>query len=399
MKMTKYFIAIPSLLLSLSLCCDKKADGDGHEGHDHGTAAAKSHEGHKDHDGNESLDGHEGHDHGQTDDSPLKDIQGARAQVVGAPKELSIWVSAEVVADELSQFVLSSPVNGILGGLLVPPGRQVAAGTALAEVKSPELARLYADWLAAKAKLAKATASLAREERLDAKKATSQRDLEEAISEASIAKAEEESARLALESLGIKAEQGGSTWVLRAPKAGVVTDYKVVSGQGISAGQELGNFLASGSVIARMELAQPTIGDWKPGTSFSVRHSDGRKWKGELEGVVPALSSDTMRQTYRLRLSGASLPMPGAPIEVEIPYPSAITVPQAALQTMEGRWGVFALHGEIHFHPVVRGPEVKGEVVILKGVKQGDTIVVEGAYLVKAHLQKLANPDEGGHVH
>jgi cobalt-zinc-cadmium efflux system membrane fusion protein len=260
---------------------------------------------------------------------------------------------------------------------------------------------MHAEWLSAKAKLLRAETSLAREERLDAKKATSQRDLEEAVSEASIAKAEEESARLALESLGIAAELGGAKWTLKAPRAGAVVDYKAISGQGVSAGQELGFFLADGPVIVRMELDQASTGGWKPGQAFQVKRSSGGQWEGMLEGIVPAISSDTLRQTYRVRLSGNSLPLPGTPVEIQVPFPPSITLPQSALQQINGQWGVFITHhGYAEFIPVVRGRDIKGDVMILGGIKPGQTVVADGAYLIKAYQQRLANPDEEhGHVH
>ena len=334
---------------------------------------------------------------------PLKEVPGIRTQVVAEPKNLSIWVPAEVIADETSQFMLSSPVSGILGPLLVPPGRSVSAGTVLAEVRSPELARMHADWLTASARLKKADADLAREERLDAKNATSQKELEKAREGAAIARAEEESARRTLESIDLAPEQGrgGAAWRLRAPKSGAVVEYKAISGQGVSAGQELGFFVAAGQSIARMELVAENVASLKLGQFFAVRQSGGGAWQGKLEGIAPALSSDTMRRSHRLRIIGNAQPLPGASVEVEVPFPPSIVLPQAALQQVEGRWGVYKTHhGHAEFCPVARGQGIGGEVMILGGIKPGESVVVEGAYLLKAYQQKLANPDdEGGHVH
>jgi cobalt-zinc-cadmium efflux system membrane fusion protein len=101
---------------------------------------------------------------------------------------------------------------------------------------------------------------------------------------------------------------------------------------------------------------------------------------------------------------GDSLPLPGTPVEVEIPFPASITLPQAALQQVEGRWGVFvvvcdeACHAM--FRQVARGQDIKGAVVILDNIAPGERVVADGAYLLKAYQQKLAGPgDEGGHAH
>jgi len=48
------------------------------------------------------------------------------------------------------------------------------------------------------------------------------------------------------------------------------------------------------------------------------------------------------------------------------------------------------------FRPVKRGMDVKDEVLVVEGVKPGETVVAEGAYLLKAFQQKRAQPEEGG---
>lgn len=114
-----------------------------------------------------------------------------------------------------------------------------------------------------------------------------------------------------------------------------------------------------------------------------------------------ALSPETRRLTYRLRLSGGPLPMAGAPLEVHVPLARGVSLPQSALQQMEGVWGVFIQEGgQGVFRPVKRGVELGTEVLVLEGVRPGETVVAEGAYLLKALQQKRAEPEqEDGHGH
>ena len=94
---------------------------------------------------------------------------------------------------------------------------------------------------------------------------------------------------------------------------------------------------------------------------------------------------------------GGSLPIPGTSLEVKVPLERAVYLPQAALQQVDGHWGVFvAGQGEAVFRPVRRGLDVKDEVLVLEGLKPGETVVAEGAYLLKAFRQKRAQPEEGG---
>jgi cobalt-zinc-cadmium efflux system membrane fusion protein len=332
---------------------------------------------------------------------PLEGIRGLCLMQVPEPRLEGRWLPGEAAGDEAAQALLSSPVKGIISHLVAIPGQHRAAGATLALVQSPELAHLKAGWIAAKAKLERTQADLAREERLFQAGAGARRDLEAVLSEAATAKAEEEAARLGLEAVGLKPGEAGASYALKAPNNGVVVAWKVQRGQGVEAGQELGNFQAAQAAVVRLELTQPGPIGWKAGTPCEVRQASGRTWKARLEGTPSTLTTDTRRLNYRLRLIGGALPMPGTPVEVQVPLGKGIYLPQAALQQMEGRWGVFAVEKhEAVFRPVQRGMELKDEVLVLEGLKPGETVVAEGAYLLKAYQQKRTRPEGGdGHGH
>ena len=97
------------------------------------------------------------------------------------------------------------------------------------------------------------------------------------------------------------------------------------------------------------------------------------------------LTTDTRRLSYRLRFLGGPLPIPGTPLEVHVPLATTVVLPQSALQVVEGTWGVFVKKGEeAEFRPVRRGAELGTDVMVLDGVKPGETVVGEGAYLLKS---------------
>jgi cobalt-zinc-cadmium efflux system membrane fusion protein len=327
---------------------------------------------------------------------PLKDVRGLRFMEVPEPKAEGAWYPAEAIGDESAQALLTSPVKGIVSNILVPPGRHVGAGTPLLVIQSPELARLKADWLSAKAKREQAEAEMAREQRLFEAQAGSRRELELARSEAATAKADEEAARLALEARGVVPENAGATFTVKAPKGGsVVTAYKVQLGQGVEAAQELGSFQAASAALARLELPLPAPDPWRPGALTEVRKGDGQHWKARLEGTPATLTSDTRRLSYRLRLLGGSLPFPGTPLEVHVPLAKTVVLPQSALQQIEGTWGVFVKEDEhAEFRPVRRGAELGGDVMVLSGLKPGETVVGDGAYLLKSLVIKRKSGGE-----
>lgn len=98
----------------------------------------------------------------------------------------------------------------------------------------------------------------------------------------------------------------------------------------------------------------------------------------------------THRMTYRLRLSGAPLPLPGTPLEVQVPVGQGMLLPSAALQQIEGVWGVFIKEGDLaRFRPVKRGADVGRETLVLGGLAAGTSVFTDGAYLLKSKLMRL----------
>lgn len=375
----KLLMTIPlALLLALGTACSRKAPQEA-EHHDHE------------------------HEHGEEAGSslPIQAMRGLTFLKVPEPRTEARWVPGEALGDEAAQAVLSSPVKGIVSQLAAIPGQPRGAGAVLALIQSPELARLKADWITAKSKLDRAQSELAREGRLFAAGAGARRDLEAVRSEAQTAQAEEEAARLGLEAVGLTPGEAGARFQVKAPAAGSLVGWKVQKGQGVEAGQELGAFQAAQASIVKVEVPQPGPAHWNPGAETEVRQANGRTWKARLEGTPVALTADTGRLGFRLRLVGGPLPIPGTPVEVKLPLETGIFVPQSALQQVEGRWGVFVVEGsQAAFRPVKRGTEIRDEVRVLEGLRPGEMLVGEGAYLLKALHQKRTAPEgEDGHGH
>jgi cobalt-zinc-cadmium efflux system membrane fusion protein len=73
-----------------------------------------------------------------------------------------------------------------------------------------------------------------------------------------------------------------------------------------------------------------------------------------------------------------------------------IAVPVAALQRLDDKWSVFVPrgHGLFEVRPVGRGRDLGGEVEIVSGLQAGETVVVEGAFLLKAEAEKARGQGE-----
>ena len=326
---------------------------------------------------------------------PLDGLRGIHWIVAPEPRAVGAWFPGEAIGDESAQNVLSSPVGGRIASAPEPPGRPVARGAVLLTIESPELAELIARSIVAKVELERADAALAREEKLAAAGATSQREVEDARRDASVARAASEVARLGLEARGLKDADRSGRFSLRAPASGSVVRWNVRNGQGVEAAQELGSFQLASARLVHLELSLPGP-QWRLGDQTEVRSSDGRHWKARVKGVPSVLSEDTRRLSFRLELIDGVLPLPGQPVEVRVPFAVAVILPQAALQQVDGQWGVFVRSGDhAEFHPVRRGAELATNVVIEDGVKPGETIAADGAYLLKSLWQKTQSGGDG----
>jgi len=73
-----------------------------------------------------------------------------------------------------------------------------------------------------------------------------------------------------------------------------------------------------------------------------------------------------------------------------------LAVPSASLQRIQERWIVFIPRGESQFEmrEVGRGRDLGGEGEILSGLKAGETVVVDGAFLLKAQAERSAGEGE-----
>lgn len=363
----------------------------------------KSRGGHGDADG-ESEPHTDAHAHGDASEPlgegvvSLRGVRGIGFLSAPEARPEGAWFPGEAVGDEASRAVLSAPVAGVVTALSAAPGRPVAKGATLFSLRSPELAELKARWLSAEARRERAELDLAREERLAPAGATSRRELEAARGEAAVARAEAESARLGLSARGVSPERASESLSIEAPANGSVLAWRVRLGEAVAAGQALGELQLSAAGVVLVELPLPAPG-WALGDETLVRASDGSSWKAKVAGLPSVLSEESRRLAYRLRLTSGPLPLPGKPVEVHVPFAAAVVLPERALQQVEGTWGVFVREGETAvFRPVRRGAALGGDVAVLAGVRAGESVVADGAYLVKARLLERKGGG-GGHDH
>ena len=317
----------------------------------------------------------------------------------------------ELRASESSLAEVASPVEARVLRLLAAPGDVVRAGQPLVELQSVELGRAWAEYLAADARMGLARSTEERERAMSAGGVSARKELEAAQAETAAAAATLRAARGALESLGVSDPDAGAgeeaaagRFSLAAPLDGTVLARDAVVERFAHPGETLFRLAdlttlwlvvhaaERDALRVRLGATADVVLPALPGVALAGRVA----WIGvEVDagtGTVP-VRVELANPDGRLRpgLSGsAALPLEGAG--------EMLVVPAAAVQRHEDGWCVFQPAGEGRFtcRPIGRGRELGGQVEVLSGVAEGETVVVDGAFLLRAELERRAG---GGNAH
>ena len=128
----------------------------------------------------------------------------------------------------------------------------------------------------------------------------------------------------------------------------------------------------------------------------------GRPFTGRVTHVGRQVEAESRTIPVRVELANPDGSLrPGmsasAWLQVSTANENVVTVPVAALQRVRDQWVVFVPKSTRTFEirNVGRGRDLQGEVEVLTGLQPGETVVVDGAFLLKAEAEKA----EGGGDH
>jgi membrane fusion protein, heavy metal efflux system len=341
------------------------------------------------------------------DPEMLRDLRITTARAEARPAGETVTTLGELRVNEDAYAEVSSPVTARVVQVLAGPGEVVKAGQTLVELHSPDLGKARAEHLAAQARAELAQKTLERKRQLAADRIVPPRELQEAEAEAAHAEAAVRAARASLGTFG--ANDGGgdaSRIVLRSPVAGTVIERTAVRGQLTDPARPLFRVGDLSRLWLTVHAFERDAVRLKPNVSAQVTFPalPGQGFTGKVTLIGSEV--DTSSRTIPVRIEVANPEgalRPGMSANAMIPLGEAqgevVTVPVAAVQRVEADWAVFLPRGEGTFEarPVGRGRELGGAVEILTGLKPGEEIVVEGAFLLKAEVDK--SHGEGGHEH
>lgn len=339
----------------------------------------------------------------EVDEGMLRDLRVTTRQVESRTGgDLAVLLGALEV-DQRSYAEVGTPVAARVTRLLVNAGDTVRSGTALAELTSPELGRERAEYLSASARLKLAEAALERKRNLAAEKIAPLREVQEAESAVGEARAALRASRAAILAFGVEPpaddrdEAIASLFVLRSPVDGAVIERAALVGQMLDPAApafRIGDLSTLWLTVHAFERDAVRV---RKGVTARLAFPalPGQDFEGTVTVVGQHVERESRTVPVRIDVRNKqNLLRPGMSATATLPVgdtgAAILTVPVSSVQRVRNEWCVFLPKDTNHFEirRIGRGRDLGGEVEVLSGLTASETIVVDGAFLLKAQAEK-----------
>lgn len=282
------------------------------------------------------------------------------------------------------QEVIVSPETGGLriAELLVDVGSRVKRGQVLANLADEslqnDLHKQQAVLAQAQAALDKTASNVRRARMVETTGGLSAQSIEETKINETTARANLASAKADLDAVLLKLRQSR----IVAPDDGLVSSRSGVLGNVVSAGTELFRLVRQGRIEWQGEVDARQLSDVRAGQRASVTLPDGQAVDGRVRLVGPVLSTSTGRALVYVSLpadSPAKVGMFGKGL-IELPAQAAVTLPQMALVTRDGRDYVYLVDKDNKVKSVVVtvGRRQQQRVEVVGGLTPNARVVASG---------------------
>ena len=371
---------------------------------------------HKDHeDNNQEHEGHEDHDTheepelkfstAELDEFSIKLAQ-AKPGVINKTLELTGEV---IVAPELLYHVVPR-VSGVVRQVFKHLGDQVSAGDLLATLSSRDLADAKAQFVAADSLLQLANANLKRERNLYKSKVTAKRKYLEARQVQAEMSIKRKAAQQRLLAIGLteksidsvlrNVDEDLTLYKLQAPSAGVIIEKHAALGEVLETDARSFTVADLSQVWVNLTVYQKDLPFIQLGQQVMINTRFGLLDKSssfsKISWLSPVLDETTRSATARVIIDNPDGQWrPGLFVSGKVSIANSkadIVIPLSALQTIDGQTIVFVQHAKGEFEPQVvqAGRRDHQQVEILQGLNAGQTYVIQNAFALKAHKQKIS---------
>lgn len=291
-----------------------------------------------------------------------------------------VRTTGQITADETKIAHVHVKINGFIENVFVDYiGQLVKKGQPLFTLYSPDLVSTQEEYLIAKrgektlggspfTEVAQGSQSLLR--------STRERLRLWDISEEQIKKLDESG-------------EVSRTLTFYSPITGFVMDRKAFPQTSVTPDTELYTVSDFSTIWVNADIFEYEVPFVKLGqhAEMQLSYYPGKKWNGRVSFIYPTV--DPMTRTVKVRLEFPNpdfqlKPQMFADVELKINYGNQILVPQEAVLDSGKEQTVFVAHDGGYFEPrrITTGAKLEGKVVVLAGLKAGETIVSSGNFLI-----------------
>jgi cobalt-zinc-cadmium efflux system membrane fusion protein len=342
------------------------------------------------------------------------------AEARGVERSEPLRATGVVTFDERRTARVGARVEGVVSAVAVQPGERVASGARLASLHSHVVHDAWAAYFKALADRQRAETELtyartaeSRAAQLVADKALSPQELERARADAVAAAqavaavgAEVTRAEQELHHYGLTpradadAHENDEVPVL-SPLAGTVIERLTSPGATVTPGTPLFVVSDLSRVWVSAEIDEAFLGRLTTGSrvAFTTNAYGDESFAGTLTAVGDVIDPATRRVKLRVEADNAQRRLkPQMFVTLTLQSGVArrlVVVPSRAVQTLDGETVVFVRSGGTFVRrAVTAGAEIDGEVVIERGLAEGETVATAGAFLLKSELAAPATEAE-----
>ncbi len=187
-----------------------------------------------------------------------------------------------------------------------------------------------------------------------------------------------------------------SLLILRAPFSGTVISASAPAGHQLEAGADLFEIADLDTLWVIANLHEKDISLVRPGSAAAVTVPawPGETFRGRLSLIGDIEDEATRTVKARIEIGNPQRKLkPGMYAEITLTAPvetRILAVPESAVRDVEGRQVVFVPgpNGTFVPRPVKTGRRSDGWVEVIEGLKEGDEVVTDGSFSLKAELLK-----------
>ena len=304
----------------------------------------------------------------------------------------------EVTVNEDSYSQVGAPIAARIVKINAGPGQYVTKGQPLAVLQSTEIGKARSENITSQARLQLAQQTLERKRRLADEHIVAQRDVQEAEAAVASAEADVRASRSSLQALDATDNTAdNSQLILRAPISGTVIERAALLGQLAEPAQPLFKIADLSNVwlsVHAFERDAVRLQTGKP-AKVTLPALPGKTFQAKVTLIGKQVDPSSRTIPVRIAIAnGNGVLRPGMSATAWVPLGESsqqvITVPAASVQRIENQWYVFIPKSQDTFElrQVGRGRDLEGEIEIVSGLKPGETVVVDGAFLLKAEAEK-----------